>query len=349
MLLISWNLKTRFALTRRKSVHLSRAVMGSGHATCPSRAEAERSRCRPKSECGLEVPDRLRPLRPITVTCWKHNAVPAPFDYCARPSSKGLQTQTSLRITHRGPNNHLQQSVYMRYGDTGPGKLLRLAPGEQVLAQVAVSERDARSPRPGTTKSLLRIRAHDIFEDSHGAPPAWARQPWVPGSRAAAPLNSGWSRAANDARPRSARAGTLPRCAPTGTTAPTGTGPRPPSSSEPIPTGSRRSTPPTPGRRPSTRRSARSRQETCPDSGSAEEDKSKYESVESNFEDDEAVDDRGAPGHRRPNRPRPPSEPNIWPTPSMGVLRLRLSLFGSKASPKDRMDSFVHESGHAAA
>lgn len=300
-------------------------------------------------ECGLEVADEYVLGQPITVTCWIRNRGAQPV-WLLRWGTflEGLDADF-LRITHED-QTITYDGVFVRYGDPGPESYLQLAPGERVSAQVDISEGYAIAA-PGHYEVALRMRAHDIFEDSQGTPPrglADHRSLVLSSSPVELRVVEGGERRLTSGERARARS---PKMAPTGTTAPTGAGPHPP-----IIIGAN------PDQITKINAAYAWSYQAIDASISAVwakkdlsklwfgvEDKSRYDSVQSNLKTMKqwmtgaVTIDLTDPGGT--------CKPDIWGYAYNGGFAIYVCplFFASKASPKDRMETLVHESGHAAA
>jgi hypothetical protein len=300
-------------------------------------------------ECGLEVADEYVLGQPITVTCWIRNRGAQPV-WLLRWGTflEGLDADF-LRITHED-QTITYDGVFVRYGDPGPESYLQLAPGERVSAQVDISEGYAIAA-PGHYEVALRMRAHDIFEDSQGTPPrgfAEHRSLVLSSSPVELRVVEGGERRLTSGERARARS---PKMAPTGTTAPTGAGPRPP-----IIIGAN------PDQITKINAAYAWSYQAIDASISAvwakkdlsklwfgEVDKSRYDSVESNLK----TMKQWMTGAVTIDLTDPKGwcKPDVWGYAYHGSSQVFVcpKFFGSKASPKDRVETLVHESGHAAA
>lgn len=302
-------------------------------------------------ECGLEVADEYVLGQPITVTCWIRNRGAQPV-WLLRWGTflEGLDADF-LRITHED-QTITYDGVFVRYGDPGPESYLQLAPGERVSAQVDISEGYAIAA-PGHYEVALRMRAHDIFEDSQGTPPrglADHRSLVLSSSPVELRVVEGGERRLTSGERARARS---PKMAPTGTTAPTGAGPRPP-----IIIGAN------PDQITKINAAYAWSYQAIDASISAvwakkdlsklwfgEEDKSRYDSVESNLKKMKQWMTWVSPVTIDLTDPDRHCKPDTWGYAYRGTFTVYVCplFFASKASPKDRMETLVHESGHAAA
>lgn len=302
-------------------------------------------------ECGLEVADEYVLGQPITVTCWIRNRGAQPV-WLLRWGTflEGLDADF-LRITHED-QTITYDGVFVRYGDPGPESYLQLAPGERVSAQVDISEGYAIAA-PGHYEVALRMRAHDIFEDSQGTPPrgfAEHRSLVLSSSPVELQVVEGGERRLTSGERARARS---PKMAPTGTTAPTGAGPHPP-----IIVGA------DPDQITKINAAYAWSYQAIDASISAvwvkkdlsklwfgEEGKSDYDSVESNLKKMK----QWMTGERLVTidltDPNGWCKPDVWGYATRGSFEVYVcpKFFASKASPKDRVETLVHEFGHAAA
>ena len=286
------------------------------------------------------------------MTCWIRNRGAQPV-WLLRWGTflEGLDADF-LRITHED-QTITYDGVFVRYGDPGPESYLQLAPGERVSAQVDISEGYAIAA-PGHYEVALRMRAHDIFEDSQGTPPrgfAEHRSLVLSSSPVELRVVEGGERRLTSGERARARS---PKMAPTATTAPTGAGPHPP-----IIIGAN------PDQITKINAAYAWSYQAIDASISAvwakkdlsklwfgEADKSRYDSVESNLKTMKQWMTAWAPVTIDLTDPDGAlCKPNSWGYTYRGTSTVYVCplFFASKASPRDRVETLVHESGHAAA